>query len=144
MARFALNLGLAAALAGCAWTGAAFAQSIYSNSAEFNAGYGRTPGQENRPVDFSTRDANGNRVIIDGMILTGEDQSVFARAWAGGAVDTVSGVGSGAGGSTAIGNNLLVITQGSNNVVIVDSTQINNGTVTAGTSLTGGVSNNGQ
>lgn len=105
----------------------ALAQSN-TGSANYNAGYGRVSGQENRMVDYSTRDANGNRVIVDGVMLTGDDQSTFTRA--GGSLDTYSGVGS-QGGSTAIGNNLVVITQGSYNTVIVNSTQTNNGNVSA-------------
>ena len=37
----------------------------------------------------------------------------------------------------AIGNNLNVVVQGNNNVVIVNSRQVNNGNVNAGTSLNG-------
>lgn len=120
----------------------AHAQYMSTNSAQFNAGYGRIAGSENHPVDVSTRDANGNRVIIDGIIQTGEDQSSFSSAW--GAGDSYSGVGSLGGGSTAIGNNLVVVTQGNYNTVIVNSTQTNNGNVTAGTQVNGGVGNNGQ
>jgi holdfast attachment protein HfaA len=105
----------------------ALAQSN-TGSANYNAGYGRVSGQENRMVDYSTRDANGNRVIVDGVMLTGDDQSTFTRS--GGSLDSYSGAGS-QGSSTAIGNNLVVITQGSYNTVIVNSTQINNGDVTA-------------
>lgn len=133
-ARIAL---LACAVA--AFAGAASAQSLSSNSASYNAGYGRTPGQENRAVDVTTRDANGNRVILDGIIQTGADQSAFASS-SGGVWDNVSGVGAGAG-STAIGNNLVVITQGNYNTVIVSSQQTNNGNVSAGSGLNGGVSN---
>jgi holdfast attachment protein HfaA len=46
------------------------------------------------------------------------------------------------GSSTAIGNNLTVVTQGNNNTVIVNSTQINNGNISAGTNV--GKSGNGQ
>lgn len=120
----------------------AHAQSMTTNSASFNAGYGRWAGQENRPVDVSTRDANGNRVIVDGLILTGEDQSSFSRA--GGAADAFAGVGAVGGGATAIGNNLVVVTQGNYNTVIVNSSQVNNGPVTATTQLNGGVSGDGQ
>lgn len=131
--------GLALLAAGLAQP--AYAQYIGSNAAEYNAGYGRTPGQENRITDYGTRDLNGNRVIVDGMILSGEDQSVFASASAG-VSSSVSGVGSMGGGSTAIGNNLVVVTQGNYNTVIVTSNQVNNGDVTAGTTVTGG--GNGQ
>jgi hypothetical protein len=51
-----------------------------TNSASFNAGYGRSAGQENRMVEYSTRDANGNRVIVDGVMLTGSDQSVYSTS----------------------------------------------------------------
>lgn len=137
-------LWAAAALAAVA-AAPAQAQYMSSNSADYNAGYGRIAGSENHPVDVSTRDANGNRVIIDGIIQRGSDQSSFAGGWAGwGAGDSYSGVGTVGGGSTAIGNNLVVVTQGSYNTVIVNSTQINNGNVTAGTNVNGGVGGNGQ
>ena len=129
--------GLAAA--GLLAAGQAQAQSMSTNSAEFNAGYGRYPGQENRPVDVSTRDANGNRLVVDGLILTGEDQSSFARAT--GAADAFAGVGAVGGGASAIGNNLVVVTQGSNNTVIVNSAQTNTGAVTANSKLNAGVGN---
>ena len=135
-----LRLSLAAAaLIGAAGAGlAAGAQSMSSNSASYNAGYGRYPGQENHPVDFVTRDANGNRVVVDGLILAGEDQSSFARA--SGAADAFAGAGA-VGGATAIGNNLLVVTQGSNNTVVVNSRQTNTGAVTATSNLNGGAGN---
>ncbi len=137
--------GAAFVAAGVLISGAvpAFAQSVSTNSASYNAGYGRTAGQENQIVDYSTRDANGNRVIVDGVMLTGSDQSVYSSRSSSGSLDSYSGVGSlgGYSSSTAIGNNLTVITQGSNNVVIVNSKQVNNGNVTAGSSTNGGVSN---
>ncbi|HEX2558738.1 holdfast anchoring protein HfaA [Phenylobacterium sp.] len=141
-ARLRRASGAAALAAALAAGFGAHAQSMMTNSAEFNAGYGRHAGQENRPVDVTTRDANGNRVVVDGLILTGEDQSSFARA--GGAADAFAGVGALGGGATAIGNNLVVVTQGSNNTVIVNSSQVNTGPVTATTQLNGGVSGDGQ
>lgn len=128
------------ALTALSVAGVAGAQTMDANSASYNGGYGRVNGQENRPVAGTTRDANGNRVIIDGIMQSGEDQSSFTRSdgssWTSG-----GGVGFQNGTSTAIGNNLVVITQGNFNVVIVDSHQINNGNISAGTSLNGGVSN---
>ena len=124
---------IAASLVG---VGAAQAQQMTTNSADFNAGWGRYAGSENQPVDVSTRDANGNRVIVDGLILTGEDQSSFSRSW--GSADAYAGVGASSGGSSAIGNNLVVVTQGNYNTVIVNSTQVNNGAVSAGTQMTSG------
>lgn len=132
------RLGFGAVAATLLVGGAASAQTMSTNSASYNAGYGRYAGQENRPVDVSTRDADGNRIIVDGLILTGEDQSSFARAW--GAADAYAGVGA-QGGSSAIGNNLVVVTQGNNNTVIVNSSQVNNGAVSATTNLNSGVGN---
>ena len=60
-----------AILAGAACAGAAQAQQMSTNSADFNAGWGRYAGSENRPVDVSTRDANGNRLIVNGLIQSG-------------------------------------------------------------------------
>lgn len=120
-------------LAASALVGAAQAQDMATNSASFNAGYGRVAGQENRAVSVGMRDANGNLVIVDGLILHGEDQSTFGAAGAAtGAVDTFAGVGA-TGSSTAIGNNLQVITQGNYNTVIVNSVQTNTGNVSAAT-----------
>ncbi len=117
--------------------GVAAAQSMTTNSASMNAGYGRSSGQENRMVEYSTRDANGNRVIVDGVMLTGADQSVYSSSRSSGSLDAYSGVGGlgGYAGSTAIGNNLTVITQGNNNTVIVNSSQVNNGNVSAGSNV---------
>lgn len=141
-ARLRRACGVAALVAAAAAGATAQAQSMITNSAEFNAGYGRYSGQENRPVDVTTRDANGNRVIVDGLILSGQDQSSFARS--GGAADAFAGVGAVGGGASAIGNNLVVVTQGNYNTVIVNSRQVNNGPVTATTQLDGGVSGDGQ
>lgn len=129
-----------AALAACTIAGSAAAQTMDANSASFNGGWGRYPGQENHAIDVSTRDENGNRVIVDGIIQDGSEDSTYTET--SGAGTTYSGAGSrrgrGRGGNaTAIGNNLQVITQGNYNTVIVNSTQINNGNVTARTSTDG-------
>lgn len=107
------------------------AQAQSNNGVNLNAGYGRgSTSSGNYGVSVTgTRDANGNRVIIDGIIQGGLDQSVISRTSLSGAAD--SGAGAGFGGATAIGNNLSVITQGNWNTVIINSTQINNGNVTA-------------
>lgn len=73
------------------------------------------------PINPATRDANGNRVIVNGrMELEG--------TLTGGLMDNYA---SGFGSAQAIGNQLNVVTQGNYNTVIVDSTQINNGDVSA-------------
>ena len=130
-------IGLAGCLATVLAAGPTQAQSISTNSADFNAGYKRVAGSENHPIDVSTRDANGNRIIVDGLMLTGEDQSSFSTA--SGAVDAYAGVGAASGGATAIGNNLTVVTQGNYNTVIINSTQTNTGAVVATTQVKSGV-----
>lgn len=118
---------------------AASAQSAGSSSmATYQAGYGASRYTTARPQTGSTRDANGNRLIIDGVIQAGA--STYSSA-SGGVSSSFSGAGgngsSAIGGSTAIGNNLNVVVQGNHNTVIVNSTQVNNGAVNAGTSLNG-------
>jgi holdfast attachment protein HfaA len=74
------------------------------------------------PINPQTRDENGNREIINGRMelegtLTGGLQDNFASGFS----------------AQAIGNQLNVVTQGNYNTVIIDSTQINNGDVSADT-----------
>jgi holdfast attachment protein HfaA len=130
-----LSRGSAAIAAACAAliAGEASAQSARTNSAEFNGGWGRIQGMENSGIDVRTRDEHGNRVIVDGIIQDGSSNSEYVSHDAHGAGSVYAGAGAWRGGSnaTAIGNNLQVITQGSWNTVIVNSTQINNGNVTA-------------
>ena len=132
------TLFLVAAVGVLGLSGVAQAQTTATNSSAYNAGYGRVSGQENRAVNPTMRDVNGNLVIVDGMIQSGQDQSGFAGA--GGAVDTFAGVGA-SGGASAIGNNLVVVTQGNYNTVIVNSIQSNSGNVSASSTVSGGVSN---
>ena len=118
---------------------AASAQSAGSSSmGTYQAGYGASRYTTARPQTGSTRDANGNRLIIDGIIQAGA--STYSSA-SGGVSSSFSGAGgngsSAIGGSTAIGNNLNVVVQGNHNTVIVNSTQVNNGAINAGTSLNG-------
>ena len=130
LAPTALRIALVA-IAGVGLASAAAAQTMNSNSAAYNAGYGRVAGQENRAVEFGVRDANGNLVVVDGQIQTGPDQSTFSFAGAGGSIDTFAGVGA-SSSSTAIGNSLNVTTQGNYNTVIVSSVQNNSGNISAG------------
>ena len=104
-------------------------------SGEFERPFGYSYGQEAQAFDANTRDANGNRLILDGRIMTGMDASTFssatasAQSWA--QATAGAGFGSGSVQGQAIGNQLNVITNGSYNTVIVNSTQINNGNQTA-------------
>lgn len=108
-------------LGALAFASAANADPIPNGAGDFSSGYGMGWESFDSPIDASTRDENGNRTIVNGRMeiegsLTGGLQDSFAT---------------GIGASTAIGNQLNVITQGSYNTVIVDSTQINNGDIAA-------------
>jgi len=127
-----------------ALAGVAQAQSM-GNGGSFNGGYNRSPAAGNNPIDVSMTDINGNLVVVNGQITSAQSGSIFAGA---GAVASASGIASvsgaadsfsGAGGASAsaIGNNLSVVTEGSNNTVIVNSVQTNNGNVTATTNVNG-------
>lgn len=135
----ALPALVAATIATLALPAGAAAQSAGSSGmGAYSAGYGGARYTTARPQSGSTRDANGNRLIIDGIIQAG------ASTWSsatGGVSSSYAGAGSAGGtaigGSTAIGNSLNVVVQGNHNTVIVNSTQVNNGAVTAATSLNG-------
>ena len=134
LAAFTLSaaaLGVAALLAATP----AHAQSRAGYANEFSRPYGINPGDENRPYDARTRDLNGNRVVIDGRIIVGDDLSSLPLG-----LYNSSGTGMGFSGTgAAIGNQLNVNTSGSFNTVVVNSTQINNGnqTVNIGAKNTG-------
>jgi holdfast attachment protein HfaA len=129
-----------AAIALLALPAAAAAQSAGSTGmANYQSGYGGSRYTTSQAQTGSTRDANGNRLIVDGLIQSGA--SAYSRQ-SGGVASAYAGAGQNGngtaiGGSTAIGNNLNVVVQGNNNVVIVNSRQVNNGNVNAGTSLNG-------
>jgi holdfast attachment protein HfaA len=130
---------LAVALAGVAMPGIALAQTAGSGGmASFQNGYGNARQSVSAAQTGSTRDANGNRLIVDGIIQAGA--SSYSRQ-SGGVSQTYSGAGGSQGGaiagSTAIGNNLNVVVQGSHNTVIVNSRQTNTGDISARTDLTG-------
>lgn len=124
----ALACGAAAALGG-----ACQAQSLSNNGASFNAGYGSNGAGLNSPINVSTRDANQNSIFVNGVMQTPEG-SVFSRT---NGFSQTGSSGVGGGRATAIGNNLSVVVQGSYNRVTVDSTQINNGDISANASLNG-------
>ncbi|MEO1028596.1 MAG: holdfast anchoring protein HfaA [Pseudomonadota bacterium] len=92
-------------------------------------------GEQNQPANANTRDINGNRVVIDGQIIQGSDLSLLTGSNLGfalggstlGARSLFTGSGFAQNRTTVAGNQLNVITQGSNNIVVIDSTQINNG-----------------
>ena len=120
--------------------GLALAQSSGSAGlSTFQSGYNGARQSVTSAQTGSTRDQNGNRLIVDGIIQPGA--SAYSRQ-SGGVSNTYSGAGAAraagtVAGSTAIGNNLNVVVQGSHNTVIVNSRQTNTGNVTARTDLTG-------
>jgi holdfast attachment protein HfaA len=98
----------------------AFAQAP-SSVGEFERGYGMGWSSFDAAIEAGTRDENGNRLIVNGQIMG-------ATSLSGGLGD---GFASGIGSAQAIGNQLNVVTQGNWNTVIIDSTQINNGDISA-------------
>lgn len=119
--------------------GLALAQTSGSaGMSTFQNGYGSARQSVTTAQTGSTRDQNGNRLIVDGIIQSGA--SAYSRQ-SGGVSNTWSGAGGSQNntiaGSTAIGNNLNVVVQGSHNTVIVNSRQTNTGNVSARTDLTG-------
>ncbi len=104
--------------------------------AEFERPYGWDYGSEQRPYDANTRDLHGNRVIINGLLEGGTTLGQgLNTGW--GALGGSGMLGSG----SVIGNQLNVVTNGSNNTIIIDSTQINNGDQTV---VVGGSNSNGE
>ncbi len=110
---------VALGIAGLSLTaGEAFAANEpWEENYTMNTPYGFQAGEENRAFDPSTRDANGNRVLTNTYSQYSNTAGVAGEG---------SGVGSN-GSALAIGNQLNVVTNGNNNTVIVDATQINNG-----------------
>lgn len=119
----------------------ASAQSTGSaGAAQFQAGYGAARYTTARPSQGTTRDADGNRLVTNGIIQSGAGSysSSSSGASSSGSISrTGNGSGTNIGGATAIGNNLNVVVQGNRNTVVVNSTQNNSGAITAGAALNG-------
>jgi len=113
-----------------------------AGAASFQAGYGNARYAVTQPSTGSTRDANGNRLIVNGIIQSGASSyssasSGASSAYAGAGSSSSGNGGTTIGGATAIGNNLNVVVQGNHNTVIVNSRQTNTGNISAGTVLNG-------
>lgn len=138
--------GAAMGLIGLALSaGAAEAQSASGSL----SGFSRGSSSFESPVNVSTKDANGNMTIVDG-VMQAASGTIFSNLASMGVATSTSGAGStsaggtGATGSaTAIGNNLSVVVNGDNNTVIVNATQTNTGAITASTVLNGKVNLDG-
>ncbi len=103
------------------FTAPALAQSVTYPS-ELNIPYGRSYRDENTPYNPTSRPRDGNRLIINGRILSGDGTTL-----AGGLDGEFFNNQNSYGNANAIGNQLNVITNGNWNTVIIDNTQINNG-----------------
>ena len=118
--------------------GAAAAQSSGSaGAAQFQAGYGGSRYTTAQNATGSTRDANGNRLIVDGIIQAGASSYSSSSAGVSAGQNGSGQGGTNIAGATAIGNNLNVVVQGNRNTVIVNSTQTNTGDIKAGSALNG-------
>ena len=106
------------------------------SAADFQRPWGTSPGQQSQPYRAGTRDENNNRVVLNGVMQTGV--GVQAAANGTGGVGDTSNTGNRFNSATAIGNQLNVIVNGNWNTVVVNSTQTNNGNVTATTGDGGG------
>ena len=119
----------------------ASAQVAYDNAATYSSGYGMNAGSANQTVNASLRDANGNLELVNGQFQTSTMSQATGVQNMGALGTNNSGVGFGSGQTTgtasAIGNSLNVITTGSNNTVVVNSVQTNNGNQTATVKLNG-------
>jgi hypothetical protein len=98
----------AVAVAGFALAGAAHAQTASAPAPGANAAYAHA----NLNAEAIVRDAAGQPAATDGVIQAGEDASNLSQSGAGGALDTVTGAGSGSA-STAFSGPLAVVTQAS-------------------------------
>lgn len=104
----------------------------------YEAGYANGRAMDSRTFDPSTRDSNGNRLIINGIIqadATGQTRSdgVVNPGRVSGADYFTSGASTAS--TTAVGNLLTVTVDGAWNTVIVNSSQANTGNVVANGSV---------
>lgn len=117
-----LRLAVGTALLTAAAASAA-AQSAAGLS-EFERPFGYAYGEESQPFRAANRDANGNQVVVNGRMM-------FGRSTLHGGLSTAWGQTEGAAGmlgtGSAIGNQLNVVTHGSNNTIVIDAEQVNTG-----------------
>ncbi|WP_297506850.1 holdfast anchoring protein HfaA [uncultured Caulobacter sp.] len=110
--------------------GSANAQTASSSLSSLEAGYGGARAIETTRFSPTTRDTQGNRLVLNGRLQQGQANSSFVS---GGAASSGSGADFFASGAsaTAVGNLLTVTVTGSGNTLIIDSQQANTGAVTA-------------
>lgn len=127
---------------------AASSPGLAQTAGDFQRPWGTDSAQNNQPYRAGTRDANGNRVVLNGVLQTGVGvQAQMSGAGGVGNAPTQSNQGAGSTGMSAsgtnssalaVGNQLNVIVNGNYNTVIVNSTQTNNGDVNATANSGGG------
>jgi len=132
VALLAAAAALAAGSAACAQSASGSASSFGSSSAsdfgsstasQFRNGFNaRGAGEFEGAIDVSTRDANGNKVFVDGVTQVPSDQSVFSRQSVGGAFDSFAGAGA-IGGSSMFGNTLNATMPGSFGTFVLSRSQ---------------------
>lgn len=124
-------------LTGLVFTGPLLSLPALAQTSDLRAlenGYGNGRRLENQPFTPTTRDANGNRLIVNGIIQYDEANSSYSQSSANGgslmsnnSLLTTQGTAT----ATAIGNLLSVTVSGSHNTVILNSRQDNSGNVSA-------------
>ncbi len=92
------------------------------------AGYGGAGRVASQPFQPSTRDVNGNRLVVNGRIIDGRGQSATAYT-------NDAAVRSGSSSASAIGNLINVQVSGRNNTVVLNARQVNNGQLNARVNL---------
>lgn len=111
------------------------ASAQVTNSSAYNSPWGMSQASENQTVNPSLRDANGNLTVVNGQFTSSAMGQQSGAQNMGSLGQGGSGVGFAGPTSsqmaTAIGNQLNVVTVGSDNTVIVNAQQINNGSQTA-------------
>jgi holdfast attachment protein HfaA len=123
------GLAVSAALALAAFAGAASAQTMWTDSAAFNAGFGRVADQENAPVDVQVNGVTRGLIQNDPSSIFA--QTSFAAANAGGVADSFSGAGAAGESSSAASGSLNVVTE-DDSEVSVNSTRAHSGNTTNG------------
>ncbi len=118
------------------------AQTMNASPSAYATGYGASLSALSGAVNTSLKDSNGNLIILDGVIKSGNGAKLLGLDAQTGVQSQGSGVGvSGTSGASAsalaIGNNVTVTTTGSNNTVIVNAVQTNTGPVQATIVLNG-------
>jgi holdfast attachment protein HfaA len=126
MSRTALGFALAAIFL----SGAQPASASPMGGVDLKAGYGRRAGDENRPVRIPGPDAQGNRIILNGLLASESGLGGGLFGGAGDAHDLQGGLGARA---PAVANQINVVAQGSGNTIIIEALQYNRGNITGHT-----------